>query len=198
MHVTLIGDSVFDNAAYTAGEPSVSEHLTNILAPEGTVSLRAVDGAVTRDVLAQLPGVPPTATRLVVSSGGNDALGYIDLLSEAASGVFEALDRFVEPLARFEKDYRLLLEEVARLATPTHCCTIYNGSFPPSYDGVIPVAASLFNDVIYRLAGEHRFPVIELRRVCTKAEDFVQSIEPSGSGGQKIAQAICDALLDDR
>lgn len=57
-----------------------------------------------------------------------------------------------------------------------------------------PLALNLFNDVIFRLALEHRFPVLDLRRVCTVATDYANPIEPSGPRGAKIVRAIAAAL----
>jgi hypothetical protein len=51
-----------------------------------------------------------------------------------------------------------------------------------------------FNDVIVRVALEHRLPIIDLRPVCTERSDYSNPIEPSGSGGRKIALAIAMSL----
>ena len=193
IHITLLGDSIFDNAVYTDGEPAVVDHLQTLLRPKGSATLRAVDGAVTRQVIEQLADLPPHTTHLVVSTGGNDALQQIDLLLESVATVSDALERFREPLALFERDYRALLEQVLHYGIPTWCCTIYNGMLEPPLDTVAPVAVSLFNDIIYRSAGKAGFPVVELRRVCTAAADYANPIEPSGVGGAKIARAIVEA-----
>ncbi|HTN04367.1 MAG TPA: hypothetical protein VL132_20925, partial [Planctomycetaceae bacterium] len=93
-HIVLLGDSIFDNAAYVpAGEP-VIEQLRARLPPESRASLLASDGAVVPSVLRQLEKLPNDATHLVVSAGGNDALeqSYI-LRSEGtdSSGAFSEL-----------------------------------------------------------------------------------------------------------
>ena len=55
VHITLLGDSIFDNAAYTGAEPDVVTHLRGLL-PAGTrATLLAVDGAVTRSLTEQIP-----------------------------------------------------------------------------------------------------------------------------------------------
>jgi hypothetical protein len=48
----------------------------------------------------------------------------------------------------------------------------------------------VFNDAILRVAAGHRLPVIELQIICTEPEDYANPIEPSGTGGAKIAAAI--------
>ena len=56
------------------------------------------------------------------------------------------------------------------------------------------VALMTFNDVILRAAFEHGVDVIDLRLICTQDEDYANPIEPSGSGGLKIAKAIAHAV----
>jgi hypothetical protein len=54
----------------------------------------------------------------------------------------------------------------------------------------------LFNDVILREAVRARVPVIDLRLVCTDADDYARSspIEPSVVGGGKIARAVAGVV----
>ena len=73
-HVTLLGDSIFDNSRYVPGGSPVVDQLHRL--PRGwRATLLAVDGAVAADVPSQLARLPADATHLVVSAGGNDALG---------------------------------------------------------------------------------------------------------------------------
>jgi hypothetical protein len=74
-HVVLLGDSIFDNAAYVRGGPDVVRQLREMLPAGWSATLLAVDGAVTRSVPAQIARLPADATHLVLSVGGNDALG---------------------------------------------------------------------------------------------------------------------------
>lgn len=57
-------------------------------------------------------------------------------------------------------------------------------------------ALGVFNDRIIGLAREFKLPVIDLRAVCTEVADYANEIEPSSAGGAKIAQAVCDVILD--
>jgi hypothetical protein len=52
----------------------------------------------------------------------------------------------------------------------------------------------MFNDVILRMAFEHHLSVIDLRLVCNEPSDYANPIEPSGSGGRKIAHSIARSL----
>ena len=73
-HIILLGDSIFDNAAYTSGGPDVISQVRQLLPSGNRASLLALDGATTEHVPSQLGRMPPDATHLVLSVGGNNAL----------------------------------------------------------------------------------------------------------------------------
>ncbi len=50
-HVVLLGDSIFDNAVYVPGEPSVIEHLRRILPRDWDATLLAIDGATNAELI---------------------------------------------------------------------------------------------------------------------------------------------------
>lgn len=187
----LLGDSIFDNAAYTSGEPDVTAHLTRLLQPAGSPVLLAVDGSTTADVGTQLGRLPRDATHLALSVGGNDALQQRDLLTARVGSTAEALDLFSDRLRRFEDAYRRALEAVVSVGLPTTVCTIYNGVLPDADEARrARIALMLFNDVILRAAWEHGCTIVDLRLVCTDFADYANPIEPSGAGGAKIARAL--------
>ena len=193
-HIALLGDSIFDNRAYTGGEPDVVSHLRAILPASWRASLCAVDGSVTADLAAQLPRVPSDASHLVISLGGNDALLNSDLLARPVSSTTEALALFGDRLARFESAYRAAITGALALGRDTTTCTIYNGNFEPARARVARTGLMLFNDVILRVAFEHELSVIDLRLICNEPADYANPIEPSGQGGRKIAEAIALAV----
>lgn len=85
---------------------------------------------------------------------------------------------------------------------PTILCTIYNSGYAfgtgeagRAYGEAIRVGLMLFNDVILRVAREHRFATIELRQICTDADEYANPIESSTVGAAKIAQAIVGTIL---
>jgi len=190
-HLVLLGDSIFDNAAYTGGAPDVVGQLRGRL-PEGwRATLGAVDGGTSADVGTQLRRLPGDATHLVLSVGGNDALGHIDFLGAPAGTTAEALLGLAEISARFEREYRGMLTEVLAHGLPTAICTIYYPRFPdPDLQKIAVTALTVFNDCIIRAAITHAIPLLDLRLVCTEEEDYADPIEPSAQGGEKIAGAI--------
>lgn len=194
MHLVLLGDSIFDNSAYTRGEPDVVTHLRSFLPPHARATLAAVDGATTHGVRAQVARMPHDATHLALSVGGNDALGHVDLLSTSVNSTAEALDLFSSRVEGFERDYREALDAVAARNLPTIVCTIYNGALPNHAEAErARVALTLFNDAILRAAWERGCTIVELRLLCSEASDYANPIEPSGSGGRKIARALASA-----
>jgi len=66
----------------------------------------------------------------------------------------------------------------------------------PRLEPGLRTALAPFNDVILREAAAHRLPVLDLRLVCDHPDDYaaVSPIEPSGSGGEKIAAAIAQLV----
>ena len=193
-HIVLLGDSIFDNAAYVRGGPDVVEHLAGLLAPGWRATLAAVDGAVIADVPRQLARLPADASHLVVSAGGNDALRHADLLDRRASSSPQVLGWLAYAVEGFEARYRELLDAVQRPGLPVTLCTIYNGNLGPPAQRAATTALAVFNDAIVRLAAERALPVVELRLVCTEPADYANPIEPSVRGGAKIARAVAEAV----
>lgn len=197
-HVVLLGDSIFDNGAYVAGGPDVAAQLKAALPGDWRVTLAAVDGAVAADVPRQLARLPRGATHLVLSVGGNDALGHVDILERRAGSVAEVLDLLAAIGARFESRYRDVLRAASEPGLPLTLCTIYNGAFPDAaLQRRAATALTVFNDAILRAAFEAGLPVIDLRLVCAEAGDYANPIEPSVRGGAKIARVIAGALGGD-
>jgi lysophospholipase L1-like esterase len=190
-HVVLLGDSIFDNAAYVRGAPDVVRQLRERLPQGWRATLCAVDGAVIRGVERQLRETPDDASHLILSVGGNDALGHAWILREGARSVADVLERLSDIAERFEADYRATLDAVLARRLPAAVCTIYYPSFPDEAAQRLSVAAlTLFNDAIIRAAFTRGLPLIDLRLVCDEAADYANPIEPSERGGAKIASAI--------
>ena len=192
-HLTLLGDSVFDNAAYVAGAPDVVRQVRQRLPPGARATLVAVDGSTTGDVRRQLWRVSEDATHLVVSVGGNDALSRGDFLDAPARSTAEALSRLADIGDEFERAYLAMLTEVLARGLPTAICTVYYPRFPDAALQKVAVAAlTVFNDCIVRAAFAHGLPLLDLRLICSEETDYANSIEPSARGGEKIARAIAD------
>lgn len=193
-HVVLLGDSIFDNARYVPDRPPVIEQLRQALPQGWRATLLAVDGHATGDVVNQLRGLPTDATHLVVSAGGNDALAESSILAEAACTVGEALCLIHDVGRRFRRSYRAMLEVLAAVGKPMAVCTVYDAV--PGLGPAELAALAGFNEVILREAFQAGLPVIDLRLTCDSHADYshVSPIEPSMTGGAKIARAIAQVV----
>jgi hypothetical protein len=190
-HVVLLGDSIFDNAAYVGGGPDVIRQLRSVLPASWRATLIARDGAVTAQIEAQLENLPPDASHLALSIGGNDALLEAGVLEENAPSVGVALDKLAAVRERFLRAYRAMLSDVIAKKLPTAVCTIYEARFPDAdLRRRAAAALTLLNDCITREAFARDLTLIDLRLICESDEDFANPIEPSIAGGAKIARAI--------
>lgn len=191
----LLGDSIFDNAAYVAGAPDVARQVRRRLPRGSGATLVAVDGSRVSDVRRQLRRVPEDATHLILSAGGNDALGSGDFLTSPARSTAEALAGLADIGEEFERRYLAMLAEVLARGLPTAICTIYYPRFPdPALQRVAVAGLTVFNDCIVRAAFVRGLPLLDLRLICTEEGDYANPIEPSARGGEKIARAIVELL----
>lgn len=190
-HVVLLGDSVFDNAAYVAGGPDVVRQLRSALPHDWRATLAAVDGATVSGVAAQMRHIPADASHLVVSVGGNDALRDEATLHMPSRSVAEGLLRLAAIRDRFAAAYRAMLDGLLATGLPVAACTIYDPRFADRVRQDLAVAGlALFNDAILRAAFARGLPVLDLRLVCDEDADYANPIEPSVRGGAKIAAGI--------
>lgn len=194
-HIVLLGDSIFDNAFYVPGGKSVIEHFKQVLPSGWQATLLAVDGAHADSVHRQLERLPSNATHLIVSAGGNNALGASGLiLRERAQSFAEVLTRLAQLREEFASEYKDMLRAVLQQGKPTALCTIYDAI--PLLQPAEQAGLCLFNDVILREAFAAALPVIDLRLVCNEATDYAQvsPIEPSEDGGAKIARVLAEMV----
>jgi lysophospholipase L1-like esterase len=197
-HVVLLGDSIFDNKRYVGEEPDVIDQLKADLPAGWTASLNALDGSTALDIAGQLKRLPPDATHLVVSIGGNDALKHKDLLDEKASSVAEVLDKLGKIRAEFQRNYRAMLDHLLAVKLPAAVCTIYEARYKnPDTDRIAATGLSVFNDIITREAFAGGLPLIDLRLIISEDDDYANDVEPSSKGGAKIARAIADLVTTD-
>ena len=198
-HIVLLGDSIFDNGAYTNGGPDVISQVRQILPDGWHASLLALDGATTVDVSSQLRRVPADATHLALSAGGNDALSNVGILERPVGSTAEALAALADVSQEFEEEYRRAVGACRQLRLPLTLCTIYNGCFPDAdFQRSASTALMVFNDVILRVGIEFGLPIIDLRFVCSLPNDYANPIEPSSIGGAKIARSIVTLAMGEQ
>jgi hypothetical protein len=196
-HIILLGDSIFDNARYVPGELAVIDHLERMLPKGWRATLLARDGSKTTTMSLQLPLIPTDASHLILSVGGNDALGCSGvILREPASSFREVLARMEEIRSEFQRHYRVLLDALLADRRPLVVCTVYDAI--PVLEAAELAGLCLFNDVILREAFRSGASVIDLRLICAEIRDYASTspIEPSVAGGEKIARSICRAVTE--
>jgi hypothetical protein len=187
-HVVLLGDSILDNEHYTMGAPDVSQRLHGMLGDDWAVSLAARDGAVTETLKYQLPHIPLDATHLVVSIGGNNAMGETGMLTDPREMTMrDAMSELSLMGEVFGISYEEAMTPLLSLGVPVTACTIYDCDFE---DSAVALGIAVFNDVILRFALAHDLGILDLRAVCTLPSDYELTIEPSATGGAKIAAAV--------
>jgi hypothetical protein len=188
--LVLLGDSILDNAPYTDPGADTTTLLRELL-PGWSVTLLARDGATMPDVPAQLRQLRERASLAVLSVGGNDALRHAGLLDMQASHAAEVLADLLAIADDFEDHYRSLARLLRPHAERVVLCTIYEVMLEPArHARLARVPLAVLDDRIIRTASSLACDVLELRSVCTAADDFVLQIEPSSRGAAKIARAI--------
>ncbi|HEY8161237.1 MAG: SGNH/GDSL hydrolase family protein [Methylocystis sp.] len=198
-HLVLLGDSIFDNGAYTGGGPALISQVRRRIPVGWRATLVAVDGATIADLPRQLSRLPVDAERLFLSIGGNDLLQQADLLGAPVTTSAEAIDMLGAAARRFEAAYRLMLRPCLQVDRHMTICTVYSGNFPePAFQRLAEIALAPFNDAIIRIGVEHGLTILDLRLICSAPADYANPIEPSSIGGGKIADAIVAAARNDR
>lgn len=197
--VHLHGDSIFDNQPYVEPNEAVVNHLKSI--SPMSVDLFAVDGHVTVDVIRDANRKLHTkfgkANAAIVSVGGNDALGIVDLFLTPVRHVLDTFDLLQPHLSLFEKNYEKMILKMLEHYNKENLrvCTIYD-SIPVKRSAHLTESMlsglHLFNSIITKVADRHQVSVLDLRNVCTEDSDYSMKspIEPSSTGGMKIAKAI--------
>lgn len=193
--LALFGDSILDNAPYTGPEPDTTAHLERLLGEAWAVRRFATDGATMRDVAGQLRRLRDQAAIAVLSVGGNDAIEHVGILEQPTLSSGMVLEQLDAIAAGFQKEYEAVVRAVAERANRVVLCTIYEVQLePPVFTKRVRVPLGVLNDRILRTAASLGLDALELRSVCTEPSDFVQQIEPSPQGAEKIANAIAGVV----
>ena len=188
--VALMGDSIFDNKPYVSPGTAVIDQIILLNKDNWNAELLAVDGATAKDVPNQCLGVNEDITHLVISIGGNNALGYIGVFEKTVSSVYEGMQSLSEIKSQFQKAYQEMLADILALDKKIALCTIYNTC--PGVEVPLLTALSVFNDIIFHEAFKLGVPVLDFRQTFNSPSDYssISPIEPSETGGIKIAKVL--------
>ena len=173
--IVLLGDSMVNNKNYVFENESVEyylkqeyPHLNNL----------AKDGAKINDLHPQLNKLNTMNiskdSNLIISIGGNDLLD-----NQNVQQVF--------------KQYKQLLADILREYPDIHIYLL-NIYYPPCcrfkrYYNVI----TQWNNLLHSLKSSN-ITIIKISEILTEKDDFVFEIEPSKTGGQKVANKIIEIM----
>ena len=171
--VICAGDSILNNTIYVPPGKSVVDYIR--LNSDKDIINISRDGAIITDVynqMRQIPNVETTNMTIILSVGGNDLLEY-ELIEKAYINYIE--------LIKYIKQ--------------TYKCKLYvlNLYYPidesmKTYHETISKWNTLLNEIPKKEKIE--INIIDISKIITEPSDLVNKIEPSVTGGLKIANKI--------
>ena len=182
--MVLLGDSILKNESYVKNGLSVSEYLKSKIT---STYVYALNDSTIVDVYHQLGQIPldynhPNCS-IFLSVGGNDILSNHIENIESLRPIFIAYTKLIRSIqAKMDKSKLFLVN-------------IYYPS-GLKYSPYIPILAEwnkMIDDYAYEstnnIAG-----VVRLNELLKEKSDFTHEIEPSESGGLKVAEAILKSI----
>jgi len=194
-HVVLIGDALGELARSLQREPgSVESKLVPGRREAWRLTLLPAGDVVKPSLPRELPA---DATHVVISIEGNCAIESSELLRGRPASYEDALARLSFAADQFEGVVQVLIRASQAARLPTVICTMWPPRHPePTRQRAASAALAIFNDRILRRAVEARLPIVDLRAVCTEAEDFAGPTLLSRAGLAKAANTVWLALYE--
>jgi lysophospholipase L1-like esterase len=182
----LLGDSILKNDAYVSNGKSVA----NLVAERNqNIYCFAEDDSKIVDVYSQIDKIPhefdSPNTLIFLSAGGNDILShYVDQNQDikntsVLNPMFSAYKNLIKSIQKRMPQSKIILFDIYYPDNLTY----------KQYHFIIKE----WNNMIYDFAENPKnkiYGVIRISSYLTQNEDFSFGIEPSSSGGQKIADLI--------
>ena len=192
--IILLGDSVIKNNAYVSYGKSIEDILVE--KTNGKTICYAVDNSKIANVYNQIGKIPSSLglndenTLVFLSVGGNDILFYY--LENNHNSANTSI------LQNIFTDYKNLIEAI-RFKLPRAKLYLLDLYYPANekYIHLYHIIAE-WNRLIYSLADNLQnniSGVIKISSLLKNNEDFYYEIEPSSTGGQKIAESILEINL---
>jgi len=184
--IILLGDSILKNDAYVTNGKSV-ENL--IIERNKNIKCLAEDHSKIVDIYSQIDKIPldlnTPDTYIFLSAGGNDILShYVDQNQDITN---------TSSLRPMFAAYKNLVKSI-QTRLPKAKIIILDIYYPDNLKyNQFHFIIKEWNEMIYEFAINKKnniYSVIKISNVLTKNEDFTFGIEPSSTGGQKIADLI--------
>ena len=180
----LLGDSIIKNNSYVKNGKAV-EDILNEKTNDNT-QCYAKDDSTIVDIYSQLDSIPSDlnkdSTTIVLSAGGNDILNnYADKEvsikdTKVLDPIFNAYKTLIKSIQTKMNDSKLVLLDIYY---PTN---IKLAQYKPILEE--------WNKLIADFASTNNIEVINISNILIESTDFTLNIEPSETGGEKIADNI--------
>jgi lysophospholipase L1-like esterase len=180
-NIILLGDSMLQNKLYVRNGKSINDILEKSMS-RNTIFNYAVDGTTTSGVYQQIKEIPiefnNSNTFIFLSAGGND------IIDRAQSG---STSENIDPIFN---DYIKMVQSLKTKMNESNIVllTLY---YPYSKDyhlyyGMIKD----WNQKLEEFAKDEGLGILKTNNLLSKPTDFISNIEPSETGGEKIAASI--------
>lgn len=178
----LLGDSMLDNELYVGEGNSVFDKIRRTI--KNTFNF-AEDNATIKDCYAQIERIPKTFNRessyIILSVGGNDIINNPNVVKSP------------EKLEKIETDYIQLVEAI-KSKFPRANLLVVNIYKPfASYYKMFYEVIDNWNKFLIK-SKIYEYEVLDIESLITEKTDLVNDIEPSETGGQKLADLIVSVL----
>jgi len=177
----LLGDSIIKNNSYVKNGKGIDDIL--IEKTNGNTYCYAKDESTIVDVYSQLDSIPDelnkTTNIVFLSAGGNDILNNYtnkDLSIKDINPIFSAYKTLIKSIQTKMNDTKLVLLDIYY---PTN---IKLAQYKPILEE--------WNKLISDFSSTNNIQVINISNILTESTDFTLNIEPSETGGDKIANQI--------
>ena len=180
--IILIGDSILNNTNYILNEGESVPDL--IKAGHSDTYVFAKDEAVISDCNSQIEQIPEDnntdKTYIFVSAGGNNILNSRNNMSKPIiDSLFQQYSTLIYSLkSKFPN-------------TKIYILSLYY-PLDSQFKNLYPFIDQ-WNSLLFEFAETNKLKVIYTNKLLTEPDDFTNSVEPTETGGKKIANAILEA-----
>jgi len=180
----LLGDSIIKNNSYVKNGKAIEDILNE--KTNGNTHCYAKDDSTIVDIYSQLDSISSElnkgSTTIFLSAGGNDILNnYADKEvsikdTKVLDPIFNAYKTLIKSIQTKMNDSKLVLLDIYY---PTN---IKLAQYKPILEE--------WNKLIADFASTNNIEVINISNILIESTDFTLNVEPSETGGEKIANSI--------
>jgi hypothetical protein len=205
-HVVLLGDRSLENGSYAGGTGngvSLTDAFRMKLSED--VTLLATEGAKLSELRTQAMSAPKTGTHFIVSIGGHCIYEANELVHSVDQNGVQMIQALYQFIYKFEVAYSnaiTTLIDIVGSEKAVILCTYCSPCAGPDSDSfrssIVPetvhLIVSMLADAIMRVGVGIGAPVVDVRRILTREEDFSSPSRPSVVGGQKLAELLVEVV----